>query len=81
MLTLVGPKVNGTLHSLLAPVLLQEKDYDSLLSSFRKHYDPNPLVIAERLASTSVPSTQLNQSQILQQTYAGSAIIVSLDYS
>ena len=38
-----------TLHGLLAPVLPQDKDYDSLLSSLRKHYDPKPLVIAEIL--------------------------------
>ena len=48
LLTLVGAKVYGTLRSLVAPNLPKEKDYDSLADVLKQHFDPKPLVIAER---------------------------------
>ena len=48
LLTLVGAKVYGTLRSLVTPNLPKEKDYDSLADVLKQHFDPKPLVIAER---------------------------------
>ena len=48
LLTLIGAKVYGTLRSLLAPKLPKDKDFDSLLATLKSHFDPKPLVIAER---------------------------------
>ena len=48
LLTLIGAKVYGTLRSLLAPNLPKDKDFDSLLAALKSHFDPKPLVIAER---------------------------------
>ena len=37
-----------TLCSLLAPAQPQDKDFNMLLAAMRSHFDPKPLVIAER---------------------------------
>jgi len=48
LLTLIGGKTYDTLRSLLAPTLPREKTFDELLGVLKKHFDPQPLVIAER---------------------------------
>ena len=39
---------NRSERSLLAPALPQDKDFDTLLAVLKSHFDPKPLVIAER---------------------------------
>lgn len=48
LLTLIGAKTYETLRSLLAPELPRDKPFDELLGILRKHFDPQPLLIAER---------------------------------
>jgi len=48
LLTVIEPKLYETLRSLLAPVLPREKIFDELLGVFKRHFNPQPLVIAER---------------------------------
>ena len=49
LLTVVGPKVYMLLRGLLAPALPKEKSYAYLEKALMDHYEPKPLVIAERL--------------------------------
>ncbi len=44
----IGPKVYGVLRSLLAPTRPQDQTFDDLVTRLKAHYDPKPLVIAER---------------------------------
>ena len=48
LLTLVGPKVYELLCSLVSPNLPQDKTYEELAELFKRHYEPEPIVIAER---------------------------------
>ena len=48
LLTVVGPKVYTLLRGLLAPALPKEKSYADLEKALTNHYEPKPLVIAER---------------------------------
>jgi len=48
LLTLIGGKTYDTLRSLLAPTLPREKTFEELLGVLKKHFEPQPLVIAER---------------------------------
>lgn len=48
LLTLIGAKTYETLQSLLAPELPRNKPFDELLGILKKHFDPQPLLIAER---------------------------------
>ena len=48
LLTVIGSKAYDTLRSLLAPTLPGEKTFSELLDVLKKHFDPQPLVIAER---------------------------------
>ena len=48
LLTVMGATTYDTLWSLLAPTPPQEKTFGELLEALRKHFDPEPLVIAER---------------------------------
>ena len=62
LLTLVGAKVYGTLRSLVAPNLPKHKDYGNLADALKQHFDPKPLVIAERFPQLQIggfPSSKL----------------------
>ena len=48
LLTVVGTRAYELLHSLLAPTLPSEKNYDELVKALQEHLNPKPLVIAER---------------------------------
>ena len=47
-LTVIGAKAYDTLRSLLAPTLPRDKTFPELLAVLKQHFDPKPLVIAER---------------------------------
>ena len=44
----IGPKTYAVLRSLLAPDTPQSQPYRALVDVLKKHYEPKPLVIAER---------------------------------
>ena len=44
----IGPKFYGVLRSLLAPNRPQDKKFADLVTMLKDHYDPKPLVIAEK---------------------------------
>lgn len=46
--SVVGSKVYSFLRDLLAPKLPQEETYAKIVSTLKKHYEPKPIVIAER---------------------------------
>ena len=48
LLMVIGPKVYTLLRGLLAPTLPKEKGYKELEKVLKEHYEPKPLVIAER---------------------------------
>ena len=48
LLTVIGPKVYGLLRGLMAPALPKEKSLKDLEKALKEHYEPQPLVIAER---------------------------------
>ena len=48
LLTVVGARTYETLQSLFAPARPRDKSFDELLGVLKKHFDPKPLVIAER---------------------------------
>lgn len=48
MLTVIGPKHYALLHHLVAPDDPASKSLDTLLELLQKHFEPTPLVIAER---------------------------------
>lgn len=48
LLSLVGPKTYGVLRDLTSPNLPKDKTYDELCLLLNKHFNPEPLVIAER---------------------------------
>ena len=47
-LSVIGGKTYALLRSLLAPALPQEKSYQELVETLKRHYEPKSLVIAER---------------------------------
>ena len=47
-LNVIGGKTYALLRSLLSPQLPQSKSYSELVDSLKRHYEPKPLVIAER---------------------------------
>ena len=48
LVSTIGPKTYSVLRSLLAPDTPQSKQYKTLVDVLKKHYEPQPLVIAER---------------------------------
>ena len=48
LLSVIGRKTYALLRSLLAPTLPQDKPYSALVEILTRHFDPKPLVIAER---------------------------------
>ena len=47
-LSVIGSKSYSLLRSLLAPDRPSEKSYDDLVTVLKKHFEPKPIVIAER---------------------------------
>ena len=47
-LSVVGSKTYSLLRSLVAPALPQEKSFAELVETLRRHFEPKPVVIAER---------------------------------
>ena len=47
-LSVIGPKNYALLRDLLAPVKPQEKSLAALFETLRKHFEPKPVIIAER---------------------------------
>ena len=48
LLTVIGPSAYATVRSLVAPDKPRTKTYDQLEAVLKSHYEPKPLVIAER---------------------------------
>ena len=48
LLNVIGAKTYSLLHDLLAPTNLKEKSFDALVDVLKKHFEPKPLIIAER---------------------------------
>lgn len=48
LITAIGKKTYRTLKNLLAPTKPEEKEYAQLIQALKKHYAPEPMVIAER---------------------------------
>ena len=48
LLAIIGAKTYGILKSLMSPALPKEKSLDDLQEALKAHFDPKPLVIAER---------------------------------
>jgi len=48
LLNVIGAKIYGVLRSLLAPERPQDKSYDALAQALTGHFEPKPLLIAER---------------------------------
>ena len=48
LLSLLGGKVYGTLRNLLSPDQPAGKPYDKLKTVLKAHYEPKPIIIAER---------------------------------
>ena len=48
LVSTIGPKTYAVLRSLLAPETPQTKQYKTLVDVLKKHYEPKPLIIAER---------------------------------
>lgn len=47
-LSIIGSKAYSVLRDLLAPTLPKEVSYETLVTTLKKHYEPNIVVIAER---------------------------------
>ena len=48
LLTVVGSTHYSLLRGLVSPQLPKEKTFDELVTILKKHYDPEPIIIAER---------------------------------
>ena len=48
LLSVIGEKTYALLQSLLAPDLPQTKSFEALVTTLKRHFEPKPLVIAER---------------------------------
>ena len=48
LLTVIGPKNYALLHGVRAPTNPREKTFEELTPALREHYEPKPVVIAER---------------------------------
>ena len=48
LLSVIDAKTYGLIHDLLAPTNPKEKSFDQLAEVLKKHFKPQPLVIAER---------------------------------
>ena len=48
ILSLIGSQAYSLLKNLVSPSIPKDKSYDELVAALKKHYEPKPLVIAER---------------------------------
>ena len=48
LLSVIGPKIYALLRDLLAPEKPQDKSVATLSETLRKHFEPKPVIIAER---------------------------------
>ena len=48
LLTVIGASAYGVLHNLMTPENPKTKSYAELVTALKQHYEPKPLVIAER---------------------------------
>ena len=48
LLSVIGPKIYALLRDLLAPDKPQDKSVADLFGTLKKHYEPKPVIIAER---------------------------------
>lgn len=48
LLSIIGPTTYSILRSLMAPDTPQSKSLDALIKALKNHYDPKPIIIAER---------------------------------
>ena len=48
LLTVIGAKNYSIIRSLVAPTLPKDKTYDELVTVLKNHFQPKPLIIAER---------------------------------
>ena len=48
LLTIIGSKHYSLIRGLVSPAMPKDKSYEDLVTLLKKHYDPEPLVIAER---------------------------------
>lgn len=48
LLSIIGSKSYSLVRSLVTPSLPQDKEYKDLVAALKGHYEPRPLVIAER---------------------------------
>jgi len=48
LLSVIGPKIYALLRDLLAPDKPQDKSVADLFATLKKHYEPKPVIIAER---------------------------------
>ena len=48
LLSTIGAKTHAVLRNLFAPESLREKSFGELVAALKRHYEPKPLVIAER---------------------------------
>ena len=49
LLSAIGPKIYSLLRSLTSPALPHKKSFDELATILQSHFQPKPLLIAERL--------------------------------
>ena len=52
-LSLIGARTYGLLRDLVAPAKPKDKSLAELTKTLRTHFEPRPLIIAERFHSTS----------------------------
>ena len=48
LLTVIGSKQYSLLQGLVSPELPKDKSYDDLVDLLKKHFDPEPIVIAQQ---------------------------------
>ena len=86
LLTVVGSAHYSLIRGLVAPELPKNKMYDELVDLLKKHYDPEPIIIAERFISTSEARRPTNRSQtiwltsVVWRAVATSAIFSQMPY-
>ena len=64
LLSVIGAKTYSLLRDLLAPTNPKEKSFDALVEVLKRHFEPKPLVIAERF--TFHRRNQLPNESILE---------------
>ena len=77
LLTVIGAKHYALLRDLLAPRVPKDVTLDDLVSTLKAHFEPKPLVIAERSTSTVVVRHPTNLSSTTLPLYASCLPVVS----